>query len=160
MKTDIIVIDKFTGDVDKDNRFAKLPVKRKQGVVNDITKIKNRRYFVKKAFQILTNPERPLDANSVQQTIVLVRHLENLLRIQFENTRGFRRKIENYLKNYEIRKGTAGDRIKKARKKSRLTQKELAKMLGYKTHVTILNYEKGKRYPDEKVFQWLNVVGV
>lgn len=159
MKTDIIVINNSTVDADKDNRFAKHPVKKIQGLVIDITK-KNRRYFVKKAFQSLTNPERPMDANSVRRRIVLVRHLENVLRTRFESARDFRRKIENYLKNYEIRKGTAGDRIKKARKKSRLTQKELAKKLGFKTHVTILNYEKGKRYPEEKVFQWLNEVGV
>jgi DNA-binding XRE family transcriptional regulator len=129
-------------------------------IVIDLERIKDKRYFVKKAYQILTDPNRPTDADSVQWRVNLVRYLESMFGTEFNNTRDFKRETANYLKNYEIRKGTAGDRIKKARKKAGLTQKELAARLGYKTHVTILNYEKGKRYPEEKVFQWLNEVGV
>lgn len=138
----------------------KLAIKDIQGIKVDVRQIKDIRYFVKKGYQILTNPNRPNDSDSVQWRVQLVRCLESLLNTQFRNTRDFRRKIKEYLKNYEIRKKPVGDRIKKARKKLGLTQKQVAEQLGFKSHVAIVNYEKGKRYPPNKVFQWLDAVGV
>jgi len=125
------------------------------GVKFDLGQIYDRRYFVKKIYQVLCNTNGFLDDFSVQWRVNAVRYLERLLRSEFRNTRDLRRKVDNYLQNYQIRKGSVGERIKKARKKLGWTQKRLADHFGFKKHVTILNYEKGLRYPPEKVFRWL-----
>jgi DNA-binding XRE family transcriptional regulator len=154
------VIDEPTLFLDMDKLLAKYPNKEICGVKIDLRRINDKRYLVKKLYQIILDPDRPTDAASVQWRVNVIRCLENMLRTDFKNTRDFKRKIENYLKNYEIRKGSAADRIKKARKKLRLTQEQAAEHLGFKTHVTFVNYEKGKRYPPDKVFRWLEEVGV
>lgn len=126
-----------------------------QGIIFDFSKIHNKRYFAKKMYQVLSDPNRPADASSLQQRINIVRCLEKLLRTEFENTRDLKMKTQKYLINYEIRRTPVNERIKKARRKKRWTQKELAQHLGYKSHVPITYFEKGLRYPPEKVFQWL-----
>ena len=131
-----------------------------QGVEFDMNQYNDKKYFVKKISQILSNKTRPTDSTSVQWRVDAVRRLERMLRTEFKGTRDFKRKTEEYLANYQIRKGSVADRIKKARKKLRWTQKQAAEHLGFKTHVTFVNYEKGKRYPKEKVFEWLKEVGV
>jgi DNA-binding XRE family transcriptional regulator len=128
------------------------------GIEVDVTRIKDRRYFVKKAYQILSSTNHPEDSNVIQWRTLLVQCLENLLNTEFKNTRDLRQKVEKYLKGYNIRKGTAAERIQRARKKKKLTQKELAKDLGYKSHVAIAQFEKGLRYPPKKVFEWLEGV--
>lgn len=129
--------------------------KKIQGVHIDAKGIHNKRYLVKKIYQTLTNPDRPTDSASFHWRVDAVRYLEKMLRTEFRNTKGFKRKIEKYLENYEIRRRPVNERIKKARKKKKWTQKELATHLSYKTHVPIVQFEKGYRYPPEKVFQWL-----
>ena len=81
-----------------------------------------------------------------------------MLNTEFKNTRDLRQKVQKYLKGYEIRKGSTGERIQRARKKLGVTQKELAKELGYKNHTAIAQFEKGLRYPPGKVFKWLEGV--
>lgn len=157
---DITLINETKMYLDMDTLLAKNAIKNIQGIRIDLRRINDKRYLVKKLYQIILDPDRPIDAASFQWRVNVIRCLENMLRTDFKNTRDFKRKIENYLNNYEIRKGSAADRIKKARKKLRLTQKQAAEHLGFKTHVTFVNYEKGKRYPPDKVFRWLEEVGV
>jgi len=158
--SDITLINETKMYLDMDTLLAKNAIKNIQGIRIDLRRINDKRYLVKKLYQIILDPDRPIDAASFQWRVNVIRCLENMLRTDFKNTRDFKRKIENYLNNYEIRKGSAADRIKKARKKLRLTQKQAAEHLGFKTHVTFVNYEKGKRYPPDKVFRWLEEVGV
>lgn len=158
--SDITLINETKMYLDMDTLLAKNAIKNIQGIKIDLRRINDKRYLVKKLYQIILDPDRPTDAASFQWRVNVIRCLENMLRTDFKNTRDFKRKIENYLNNYEIRKGSAADRIKKARKKLRLTQKQAAEHLGFKTHVTFVNYEKGKRYPPDKVFRWLEEVGV
>ena len=158
--SDITLINETKMYLDMDTLPAKNAIKNIQGIRIDLRRINDKRYLVKKLYQIILDPDRPTDAASFQWRVNVIRCLENMLRTDFKNTRDFKRKIENYLNNYEIRKGSAADRIKKARKKLRLTQKQAAEHLGFKTHVTFVNYEKGKRYPPDKVFRWLEEVGV
>ncbi len=162
---DIIhVIDKPTYVVDMDKFLAKYAkerlVRNIHGVEVDVTRIKDRRYFVKKAYQILESTDHPTDSNTTQWRTLLVQCLENTLGTEFENTRDLKRKVEKYLKNYDVRKGTAGNRIKKARKKLGLTQKQLAKELGYSSHAAINQFEQDSRYPPAKVFKWLEAQGM
>lgn len=135
-------------------------VKKIHGVDVDISRLKDKRYFVKKAYQILNNPNRPMDADSVQWRVLLVQCLERLLKTQFINTADFRQKVDGFLRGYEVRKADPASRIKKARKKKKWTQKQLANHLGYKTHAAIAQLENGLRYPSKKVFQWLEEVGM
>ena len=158
--SDITLINETKMYLDMDTLLAKNAIKNIQGIRIDLRRINDKRYLVKKLYQIILDPDRPIDATSFQWRVNVIRCLENMLRTDFKNTRDFKRKIENYLNNYEIRKGSAADRIKKARKKLKLTQKQAAEHLGFKTHVTFVNYEKGKRYPPDKVFRWLEEVGV
>ena len=157
--SDITLINEPKMYLDMDTLLTKNAIKDIQGIKIDLRRINDKRYLVKKLYQIILDPDRPTDAASVQWRVNVIRCLENMLRTDFKNTRDFKRKIENYLKNYEIRKGSAADRIKKARKKLRLTQKQAAEHLGFKTHVTFVNYEKGKRYPPDKVFRWVEEQG-
>jgi len=122
-------------------------------------RITDKRYFVRKAVQILADPDGFNDIDSVQWRVLLVRCLENLLKTKFESTRDFKRKVGDYLKNFDGRRAPVGERIRKARKKLGWTQKRLAEHLGFKRHVTILNYEKGLRYPPDRVFRWVEEQG-
>ena len=119
----------------------------------------DKRYFARKVVQILVNPDGFNDTNSVQWRVLLVCCLENLLKTKFESTRDFKRKVGEYLKNFDGRRLPIGERIRKARKKLSWTQKQLADHLGFRRHVTISNYEKGLRYPPDKVFRWIEEQG-
>ena len=102
-------------------KFAKkLLVRNIHGVDVDVTRTKDRRYFVKKAYQILCSTNHPEESNVTQWRTLLVQCLENLLNTEFKNTRDLRQKVEKYLKGYDIRKGTAEERIKRARKKLKM----------------------------------------
>ncbi len=130
------------------------------GVEIDCNKIEDKRYFVKKAFQILSNRDFPKNADGTQWRTLLIHVLEKLLRTQFQNTRDLKHKINNFLKNYEVRNKPAGERIERARRKKKWSQRELAEHLGYKSHVSIAQYEKGLRYPPQRVFDWLDELGM
>jgi DNA-binding XRE family transcriptional regulator len=160
----IKVIDEpaFVEDINKliESYAKKLPIKKIHGVDVDLGRLNDNQYFVKKAYQILTNPNRPMDADSVQWRVFLVQSLEQLLHTQFTNTANFKKKIKAFLEGYEVRKKPPAERIKKARKKMKWTQKQLADHLGYKSHVTIAQHEKGQRAPAKRVFQWLEEVGM
>jgi DNA-binding XRE family transcriptional regulator len=110
--------------------------------------------------QILNNPDRPWDQQSLEWRIQLVRSLENALRSDFINTKDYKNKINDFLCDCDFRRKDINLRIKGARKKLKLTQKQLAKRLGYKSHVTIAQFEKGSRYPSKRVFRWLEEIGM
>lgn len=116
--------------------------------------------IMRAALQIISNPNRPWDQQSFEWRTQLVRSLENALGFDFKSTRDFRRKLNDFLEDCDFRKRDITLRIKAARKKLKLTQKQLAKQLGYKSHVTIAHFEKGSRYPSKRVFQWLEGIGM
>jgi len=51
-----------------------------------------------------------------------------------------------------------GERIKKARKKLKWTQEELALFFGFQSKATIERYEKDLRCPEEKIIEWVKKV--
>jgi len=121
-----------------------------------LEKIKdNKRYFVKKVFDTLTSPDLPTDPNSVQLHIGAIRCLEKILSTQFKDTHDFKEKIARSLGGYDLRKTDPKERLKRARKKAGLTQKELATLLGYPSQVSIAHVEGGTRYPSKKMLEWL-----
>lgn len=131
-----------------------------QGVEFEFSRLDDMRYFVKKSFQLINSQNTPTHSQAVQSRAYLIEWLEVCLNTRFQNTRDFRQKIGKYIQNYDARKRSPSERLKKARKKLGWTQKELAKFLGYTSHVSIAQFEMGKRYPSKKVFQWLKEVGM
>ena len=122
--------------------------------------IEDSRQKVKKIFQTLSNQSGPPDAISLQIRVDLVRLLETTLRTRFRNTREMKREIEDYLRDHDGRRRPIHLRIKHARKKKKWTQTQFAENLGYKSHVSIAQFEKGKRYPPKEIFQWLEEEGM
>ena len=160
----IRVIGEPTLVLDMDKLFAKYAIKEIQGVKIDLRRIKDKHYFVKKAYQIITNPNRPTDSDSFQWRTNLVRYLEYMLKTQFRNTRDFKEKCKNFLASTRTKEETenitrsAGKRIIRARKKIKWTQERLAKELGFRSRKTIQRYENESMYPSAKVLSWLNKV--
>lgn len=129
-----------------------------QGILFDLSRINDQRYFVKKAFQVISNQNTSEHSNAVQTRVLLIKWLEKFLNTQFQNTRDFRQKVGKYIQDYDARKLPVTERLKNAREKLSWTQTDLAKHLDYTSHVSIAQFEKGKRYPTEKVFKWLKEV--
>lgn len=159
----ITVIDEPTYVEDMGKLLAKYAIKETQGVKFDIRRIKDKRYFVKKAYQIISNPDRPNDADSVQWRVLLVRCLEQMLKTEFRNTRDFKEKCKSFIKRSkteeDIRR-SVGKRIIRARKKLEWDQKKLAEFLGYRSRKTIQRYENDSVYPPIKILNWLKGVEV
>ena len=70
----------------------RLVIKDIQGIKFDIRRLQDKRYFVKKAFQIISSRNTPCDSDSFQWRVLLVQCLENLMNTQFKNTRDFNRR--------------------------------------------------------------------
>ncbi len=134
---------------------AKDPIKIIQGVSVDFRRMKDKRYVIKKLCQVIQNPDHPMDPISTQWRVSAIEFLEKFFKSSFSSTRDMKRKTEDYLNGFEVRKKPVAERIRKARRKKRWSQQELAKHLGYKNHVSIAQFEKGLRYPPAKVFRWL-----
>lgn len=136
--------------------IAQDPIKIVHGIAVDYKRLKDKRYVVKKICQIIQNPDRPVDPVSTQWRISAVEYLEKFLRSSFTCTKDMKRKTEDFLNGYEVRRKPVSERIKRARKKKRWSQQDLAQHLDYKNHVAIVQFEKGLRYPPPKVFRWLD----
>lgn len=116
--------------------------------------------FVKKIYGISTDENRSFKTNEVDRRISLIRILEKLTRDEFENTRDLKTKVENYLQGYDGRRLPVSERIRRARRRKKWTQQQLAHHLGMKSHVPIAQYETGVRYPTKEVFKWLEEQGM
>jgi DNA-binding XRE family transcriptional regulator len=125
------------------------------GIEVDRSRFRDKTYFVKKVYQILANPTRPFDNHPFHQRVELVAFLEKTLRTEFRNTSDMKHKLTDFLNGYDLRKADAKIRIRKTRKKQSLTQQQLAKKLGYSSHVPIAQMESGKRQASKRVLAWL-----
>jgi len=121
---------------------------------------RDKRSTIKWIWQVLTDPDRPWDSASVEYRLALIRFLEKLMRTDFANTADLRQHVERYLGGYDGRRLPVPQAIKRARKKLKLTQRQLAEKLGFKDHTLISKYEKGQRVPSEKVIEWLKGGGM
>jgi len=121
---------------------------------------KDKRPTVKRLWLVLTDPDRPGDSVSLEYRVGRIRFLENLMRTEFASTADFRQHVDRYLSGYDGRRLPVPQAIKRARKKLKLTQRQLAELLGFKDHTLISKYEKGQRVPSGKVIQWLKEGGM
>ncbi len=126
-----------------------------QGIEVDLTRFADRAYLVKKINQILANPNRPYDYHSFHRRVDLIALLEGMLRTEFRNTRDMIQKLADFHNGYDLRKVDPKIKIRKMRKRQRLTQKQLAMKLGYSSHVPIAQMESGERRASNKVLAWL-----
>ena len=115
---------------------------------------------VKDLYETINSRELPDDSNSVQRRVVIVETLEDLLGTSFSDTRDMREKVSEFLGGVDFRRSPTSVRLRKARKKQGLTQRELARRLGYKNHVAISNFESGLRRPSKRIHQWLDEQGM
>jgi hypothetical protein len=121
---------------------------------------KDLRPIVKRLWLELTDPDRPGDSVSVDYMVGRIRYLEKLMRTEFASTANFRQHVDRYLSGYDGRRLPVPQAIKRARKKLKLTQRQLAELLGFKDHTLISKYESGKRVPTDKVIEWLKEGGM
>ncbi len=124
--------------------------------------IKDKRLLIKVAFQILrdrTKPKGSICPNCTQWRVNLVQAMENQMKTQFVDTADARRKIEDYAAGYDLRKGSPGDRIKRARRKLKLTADTMGRQFGI-THSAIIQYERGQRCPPKRILDWLENIGM
>lgn len=116
---------------------------------------KDKRSIIKWIGQVLTDPDRHRDSASVDCRVGLIRYLEKLMRMEFSSTTDLRQHVERYLDGHDGRRLPVPQAIRRARKKLKLTQRQLAEQLGFKDHTLISKYEKGQRLPSDKVIEWL-----
>ncbi|MGA2363414.1 MAG: helix-turn-helix domain-containing protein [Candidatus Aminicenantales bacterium] len=121
---------------------------------------KDKRSTVKWIWQVLNDLDRPCDSGLVNCRVELIRYLEKLMRTEFASTADLRQHVERYLSGHDGRRLPVPQAIKRARKKLKLTQSQLAELLGFKDHTLISKYEKGQRVPSDKVIKWLKEGGM
>ena len=110
---------------------------------------------VKELYGVICNHELGDDFSSVQRRVDIIRELESITRKEFRNTSEFHEVVQAYIKNKGERIKSLGKRIKRARKKNKMTLKQLASHLGFKSHSAFIMYEKDMRLPPNEVIQWL-----
>jgi DNA-binding XRE family transcriptional regulator len=133
---------------------------RLKGGAVDRSRLADPKYYAKKAYQLLSRSDRPTDSNWVQESIGLIRDLERLMKTEFKDTRDFREKVEKFSDGYDLRRADPATRLRRARMKFNMTQKDLAQHLGYTSHAAIAQFEKRKRPPSRRVTEWLKSVGM
>jgi transcriptional regulator with XRE-family HTH domain len=78
------------------------------------------------------------------------------MRTEFASTADLRQQVERYLGSRDGRRLPVPQAIKRARKKLKLSQRQLAELLSFKDHTLISKFESGKRLPSAKVLEWLS----
>ena len=102
------------------------------------------------------NRELGDDEDSVCKRVCIVRELEKITGKQFRNTAEFHREVGAYLARKSRIKETDGGRLRRARKRAKLTIEVLAAELGV-TERTIIRWEKNDGPPlSTRAVEWLN----
>jgi len=91
----------------------------------------------------------------VNDRVSRIGHLERLFRTQITSKGQLRDLVERFLGGLDGRRLSIPKALIRARRKSGLGQRQLAKLLGLKDHGLISRYESGKREPSARVLGWL-----
>ena len=110
---------------------------------------------VKDLYTILVNGEIGDDENGVCNRVLMVRELEQITCKQFRNTAEFHREVSAFLARKSRINETDGNKIRRARKQTDLTMKELAIELGVAKR-TVIRWEMNKSPLSVKAVEWLN----
>jgi transcriptional regulator with XRE-family HTH domain len=114
-----------------------------------------RKAVMKRIWEILTDPNRPCDHISVNDRVRMIGHLEQLFRTQIRSKDQLKGLAERFLGGLDGRRLPIPQALKRARKKSKLSQHQLAEHLGLKDHSLISKCEAGKKDPTKKILNWL-----
>jgi DNA-binding XRE family transcriptional regulator len=121
---------------------------------------KDKQALVKWIYKVISDPDRPCDSASVDLRLMLIDHLQDLMRTRFANTADLRQHVDRFLDNPDGRRLPIPQAIKRARKRLGLTQRQLAEQLSLKDHTLISKFEKGKRLPTKGIIEWLKEGGM
>ena len=109
---------------------------------------------VRRIWEVLNDPDRPCDHISVDNRVEMIRYLERLFRTEIRNKAQLEELVTGFLGDGRCLPATQA--VKRARKKLKLSQRQLAVHLGLKDHTLISKIESGKREPSAKVIEWLH----
>jgi DNA-binding transcriptional regulator YiaG len=110
----------------------------------------------KRLYTIIVNRELGDDEDSVCKRVCIVRELEAITHKDFRNTAEFHREVSAFLVRKSRIKETDGGRLRRARKRAKLTIKALAVELGV-TERTVIRWEKNDGPPlSTRAVEWLN----
>jgi DNA-binding XRE family transcriptional regulator len=102
------------------------------------------------------NRELGDDEDSVCNRVCIIRELESITHKDFRNTAELHREVSSFLARKSRIKETDGGRLRRARKRAKLTIKALAAELGV-TKRTIIRWEKNDGPPlSTRAVEWLN----
>jgi len=115
----------------------------------------DKRLVVRWIWEALNNPDRPCDPASVHERVRMIVYFERLFRTQIQNKGQLGGLVERFLGGRDGRKLSISQAIRRARRKLKQSQWQLAEHLGLKDHTLISKYESGRREPSKKVLEWL-----
>jgi DNA-binding transcriptional regulator YiaG len=110
---------------------------------------------VKRLYTIIVNGELGDDEDSVCKRVCIIRELEGITHKGFRNTAEFHREVSAFLARKSRVKETDGGRLRRARKRAKLTIKELAAELGV-TKRTVIRWERNGSPLSASAVEWLN----
>jgi DNA-binding XRE family transcriptional regulator len=110
----------------------------------------------KRLYTIIVNGELGDDEDGTCKRVCIIRELEGITHKDFRNTAEFHREVSAFLARKSRIKETDGGRLRRARKRAKLTIKELAAELGV-TKRTMIRWEKNDGPPlSTRAVEWLN----
>ena len=109
----------------------------------------------KRLYAIIVNRELGDDEDGTCKRVCIIRELEAITHKDFRNTAEFHREVSAYLARKSRIKETDGGRLRRARKRAKLTIKELAVELGV-TKRTVIRWETNESPFADNAVEWLN----
>lgn len=110
----------------------------------------------KNLYAIIVNGELGDDEDSVCKRVCIIRELEGITHKEFKNTAELHREVSAFLARKNRVRETEGRRLRRARRKAKLTIRELADKLGVDKR-TMIRWEKNDGPPlSTRAVEWLN----
>jgi len=108
---------------------------------------------IKRLYNVICKKELGDDPGSLQKRVDIIRYLERELRIEFKSTADFHQKVQAYLAGHVSAPAT---RLRRARKKLKLLQTELAAILDCSQQF-IAGMEKGEKPLTRTVLEFVKL---
>lgn len=110
---------------------------------------------VRDLYAIIVNGELRDDANSVQKRVTVIEELEQTTHKRFRTMSEFHNEVSAFLAHKSRINESIGTRIRRVRRKAKLTQDALAGLL-HVTRRTVINWETNATPPSPAALEWLN----
>jgi len=110
----------------------------------------------KNLYAIIVNGELGDDEDGTCKRVCIIRELEGITHKEFKNTAELHREVSAFLARKSRVRETEGRRLRRARRKAKLTIRELADKLGVDKR-TMIRWEKNDGPPlSTRAVEWLN----